>query len=179
VENLLLWIGSTLLYFVVFVTYMIRKRPTKLPYPRWVWSMKRLGIIALLTLPVNFDGHVVTVFGNAVGEKSVWSVASLYQKGGDVTVSVMALYQKAERLTFAFVAPLTYQESGRDALNVVGVPSVQNAGERAILGFGIAGIQKARDAAQAIIGLAIYQQAGEKERWFGACFELKAAEEKK
>lgn len=187
-ENLWLWLCSIVLYWVVYEMLIRGAKP-------FDWSMaKSLGVIAFLTLPFNINGNVFTVFGNAVGEKDVFSVASFYQKANGTTITL--------------IAPLTYQDAGDAAVSGVGVPSFQKGAKvglivgvapyqhanrgNSIIFFGLAGQQvsllqsgvvlgfagdqRAGITAQTFIGLAFHQQVGEKERWFATIMPLKADE---
>jgi hypothetical protein len=87
-ENLLIFAITLLSYFSV--SYVI-KRPANL--------IRRLAFITILTIPFNFNGHVITLFGNGVGEKGIYSILSLYQASstsskGDAW-SLFSLYQSS------------------------------------------------------------------------------------
>lgn len=177
-ENLLWWIGSTLVYFITYGTLKYGR-----DWGTWQWSVKSIGVIALLTLPININGHVLTVFGNAVGEKGVYSIASFYQKANGMTLTIFA--------------PLTYQDAGSGtgkaldgAVSMFGIPSIQKGRIVLLMGgiapyqyahetdsdvlVGFAGRQIAPRKTQVYVGLAFQQKVGEKERWFSAFTGLKA-----
>lgn len=81
----------------------------------WVGHIKRVALIALLDLPVNIDGNVFTIAGNATAEKSVYSIFSLYQKAGQDAVTLVGLagYQQAETKAYVPVAIALYQRTGK------------------------------------------------------------------
>jgi len=192
-ENLLLWFVSTATYFVVYLCYGHYNGTALLDSISLGKNMKYLAVIALLALPVNNNGHVFTVFGNAVGEKGVYSIAPFYQKSdGDVV---------------AVLAPLTYQESSKgNAFAIVGIPSYQSAkestglfvgiapyqksangrpgvlfgiagrqeGRSVFVGFGLGGYQKATIEAQSFLSLVFFQRVGEKTRSFAVFSTLSA-----
>ncbi len=51
-----------------------------------------------IALPINIGGNVFTIAGNAVAEKNVYSIFSVYQKAGQNAVTLIGLapYQRAE-----------------------------------------------------------------------------------
>jgi len=67
-------------------------------------AAKRLAPLALLCLPFNINGNVITVLGNAKAEKSIFSVFSLYQNASNVAVAVLAGYQNASENAVAVLA---------------------------------------------------------------------------
>jgi len=158
-ENLALWLLATvgcslvalIYYFCVPESYNFRR------------TCKTIALIALLTLPVNVNGYVFTIAGNAVGEKGVYSLFSLYQKSDGSVVT--------------FIGLLGYQEAGHAALTFVGVSGYQRAGRDALAGIGLSGYQEAGRDARTLMGLSFLQRAGELERWFGAFVPLHAPTE--
>lgn len=125
-------------------------------------TLKAAGLLSVLCLPVNINGNVFTVIGNAESEKSVWSVCSLYQKAEENAVTVFGLagYQQAEKDAVTFIGLAGYQLAREDTITVGGLAGYQQAGKIAGVGFGLAGYQQARISAMNFIGLAGYQQAG-------------------
>ena len=135
-ENLMWFAATVSVYSVVWCWIQM---PKKL-----VGYAQRAGLLALLCAPVNINGNVFTMLGNAVSEKNVFSVCSLYQKAGQNAVTFFGLSG--------------YQSAGQDAVTFFGLSGYQSAGQDAMTG----------------IGLAIYQRAGEKTRSFGAFTRLSA-----
>lgn len=125
---------------------------------------KRLFIsLAFLCLPVNINGNIFTVFGNAVSEKSVYSVWSFYQEAKEDAGSIFGLtaYQKAGRDALIAFGLVGYQKAEKnDALIMAGFPIYQKAGNVSLVLFGGAGFQNAKYANLGF-GLFIYQKATE------------------
>ena len=154
--NLYLFLLSTAVYFLGFWFFHSREKDLK-------YNIKAAAVIALLSLPVNVNGYVFTVIGNAEG-KYVYSLASFYQKAEQDAVTLVGIsgYQKAEM----------------SAWTIVGVSGYQQAGKNAGIMIGISGYQRAEMSAWTIVGVSGYQQAGigdkTNKRVFGAFFPLKA-----
>lgn len=118
--NIALWLVTTGAYFVFSV---------------FIWkcvgltaALKRLGLVALLCLPVNVNGYVFTVLGNAVGEKGVYSVCSVYQeseKGSVVSIVGLTAYQKAKRTALIIGGVVGFQQSDEDVAVVAGIAGFQ------------------------------------------------------
>lgn len=155
-----------------------------------------LGIIVLLALPVNINGYVFSIAGNAVGERGVYSLASFYQKSGGDAFSVLgfgyqeatkdalviagiSIYQKAETVWFGFgisgYQEATEEEEGKDGAGVLfGISAYQKSSSIAWVAVGISGYQEATAGVVTLLGVTVYQKAGEKTRAFGAIVPLKA-----
>ena len=148
----------------------------------WKKQVRRMALVALLVLPINIGGDVFTFAGNAIAEKSIYSIFSLYQKAEQNATTIISLaYQKTGQnaVTFAGLAyqqagqdavtivGLTYQKAGRDAVTAAGL-TYQKAGRDAVTIVGLAGYQKAERETKVPIAIAIYQRVGEKTRTFGA-----------
>src|SRR3989344_8892914 len=104
-ENILIFLCTVMLYGGAFCVFAPLGRPKK-----WAFS---IALISLLSLPININGNVFTVIGNAKSEKSVYSVFSLYQHAGEDAVTIFSL--------------AGYQKTGRNALTFVGVSVGQTA----------------------------------------------------
>ena len=167
-ENLGLFVLTTLVYSGVWC-YL--KRPNGL-----LGYARRAGLMALLCLPININGNVFTVLGNAVSEKSVFSLCSLYQKAEKDAGTIIGLsgYQSAGQNAVTFIGLSGYQKAGQTALTGIGLSGYQSAGRDAMTGFGLSGYQSAGQNAVTYIGLAVYQKAGQKSRTFGAFTKLSA-----
>ncbi len=190
-ENILLFAGTVIIYYLILFIVFYEKPVLCTP------QVKRIALIALLALPINIGGNVFTIAGNAVAEKSIYSIFSFYQKAGQDAFTVMGFpYQKAGRnavtifgipyqeaeqnaATFCGLAHqkassnaitifgLAYQQAGRDAVMVVGL-AYQQAKRDADVLFGLAVYQRAENSAGVPIAIALYQRVGEKTRAFGA-----------
>lgn len=124
----------------------------------------RLCILALLSAPFNIGGNIFTVLGNALSEKSVYSVTSVFQdakKGDAITLFSPFGFQYAEKgsaLTlFGVVAD---QRAGVESVLGVGIVVFQKSSKKALVPFGIVGLQDARNAFVAL-GIVGRQKASE------------------
>jgi hypothetical protein len=121
------------------------------------WNFKKwckvLGVVTVLCIPFNINGHVFTVAGNAVGEKGVYSIFSFFQQSGGHTITIASpfTWQNAGGKAFQF-AGITVQNAGNDAFQFAGI-TVQNVGNNALQLAGIAWQNAAKNAMQ-IIGIA-------------------------
>lgn len=158
--NIYLFIGSVILYYVVYEIWWFTATET-LTFD-FRLNFKALGIIALLCLPVNIGGHVFTVLGNAQGKNGVYSVASLYQESesGDTLALFSSGYQRADgdaTTCFGFSA---YKDAGRDAaVTVLGISAYERGGRDAIVAFGVSGYQQAERHAGMMVGIPAYQRS--------------------
>lgn len=133
----------------------------------WKKQVRRMALVALLVLPINIGGDVFTFAGNAIAEKSIYSIFSLYQKAEQNATTIIGLaYQKTGQNAVTF-AGLAYQQAGQDAVTGIGL-AYQKAGQDAVTIVGLAGYQKAERETKVPIAIAIYQRVGEKTRTFGA-----------
>ena len=174
-ENLALWVFSVLAYEMLFLAVWETWQGTDMSWRQYVAG---LGIAALLTLPVNVNGHVFTLFGNATGEKGVYSISSLYQRSDGNVISLIGLtgYQKAGQNAVAILGIAGYQEAGQDAAAGVGIVGYQKAGRKTTLLIGLSGYQEAGHWALTIAGIAGYQKVGSATRTFGAIVPLETPE---
>lgn len=149
-ENILLFVLTVFLYSAI-----------------WIWLsppgsfgkyVKRVALIALLSVPININGRVFTVIGNAAGEKSVFSVFSLYQRADGDAVTFLGLSG--------------YQRAGNNAVTGAGISGYQRAGNEAVTILGLSGYQRAGNA-QTIVGIAFYQNVEGNTRAFGVGSMLK------
>ena len=151
--NLVLFFVTTVVYYVfgwfVFSLYDL--------YPH----KKALALCALLALPVNINGHVFTIVGNAQGEKGVYSLMSFYQQAdqGDTLALAFAGYQQAGEDALVGFGLSVYQQAKRDAEIILGLSGYQRAGKDAIVGFGLSVYQQAKEKTEVFFGLSGYQQA--------------------
>ena len=144
-ESILLFALTTgIYYFIWFISTH---------QAHWTKHVKRIALVALLVLPLNINGNVFTIAGNAVAEKSVYSIFSIYQKAGQNAFTLIGL---------------AYQKAGRNAITGIGLAGYQKAEQNAVIGLGIAGYQKAGQHTETLIAIALYQRVGEKTRAFGA-----------
>lgn len=171
-ENIWLFLGTVILYstLTLFIDHLEYNKPL---YFRWKRFAKQVAIIALLVLPLNINGNIITIAGNAIAEKNIFSFFSLYQKAGHDAFAIFSIiYQEAERDTVTMFG-LTYQKAGRDTVTGVGLAGYQKAVRDTNIGIGLAGYQSAEREATSIIAIALYQRVGEKTRTFGAFSSLK------
>ena len=136
-QNIAWFVFTVFVYAAVWMTF----RPSK----DFAQHLKRIALLVVLCIPLNINGNVFTVMGNATAEKDIYSVFSLYQKAGDNAYTIIGL--------------AGYQQAGNGAVTVVGVASYQQAGNTVVTGVGIAGYQQARYT-WTPIGLTGYQKAG-------------------
>src|SRR3989338_6635158 len=68
----------------------------------------------LLALPIDIGGNVFTIAGNAVAEKNIYSLFSVYQQAGQDAVTGLGLeiYQKAGRGARVPISIALYQRVG-------------------------------------------------------------------
>ena len=162
-ENLWLYLCSVVVYFlvwllIVFYNFCYDRKVSPFVFAKW---RKTLGIIALLCIPFNFGGYVFTVMGNAVGEKAVYSIFSVYQNSPNGnTVAVFGL-------------PII-QKSGNEAVVLVGIAN-QKAENNAAVAVGIAN-QKAENEAFVLVGIA-NQKSGKDAAVFAGIANQKAENE--
>lgn len=156
--NLVLFLVSTVGYYL-FGWFLHNRymRCDESPYPH----KQALAICALLALPVNINGHVFTIAGNAQGEKGIYSLASLYQKtdNGNAYALVFSGYQQAAGNAVIFLGFSGYQQAGGNTATVVGVSGCQLAGESAVTLVGVSGYQRARLETVTGLGFSGYQHA--------------------
>ena len=125
----------------------------------------------LLALPIDIGGNVFTIAGNAVAEKNIYSLFSVYQQAGQDAVTGLGLaYQRAGQNAVTGLG-LAYQRAGQNAVTGLGL-AYQRAGQNAVTGLGLAIYQKAGRGARVPISIALYQRVGEKTRAFGAFLSL-------
>jgi len=168
-ENLWLYLGSVVVYFlvwllIVFYNFCYDRKVSPFVFAKW---RKTLGIIALLCIPFNFGGYVFTVMGNAVGEKAVYSIFSVYQNspnGNTVAVFGLPIIQKAENGAFVLVG-IANQKSGNDAAVFAGIAN-QKSGNDAAVFAGISVMQVSKTRARTVLGIALYQRVRDKVRTF-------------
>lgn len=169
-ENIVIFLGTVALYLtaIVCVDSLYFNKPI------WNYSWKRcakmLALVALLTLPLNINGNVFTIAGNATAEKSVYSIFSFYQSAGQDVLTIFGLagYQQAGQDAETTIGLAGYQNAGRDTMTALGLAGYQNAGRNAVTALGLAGYQRAERNAIAGMAIALYQRVGEKTRAFGA-----------
>ncbi|MBI2057466.1 MAG: hypothetical protein HYT63_00560 [Candidatus Yanofskybacteria bacterium] len=165
-DNISLFLISILFYFVVSEIFidcrvLVYNEINEIDL---VKILKKLGIIILLCLPVNINGNVFTIMGNAIAEKSVYSVLSFYQKATDgVVFSFFGLgnVQFAKEDTFVFLGLPSYQKAGNAAFVFAGFPLYQEANE-IFVAFGGAAIQKSKEFSAVFLGIVGYQNSGKK-----------------
>lgn len=79
-NNIELFVATTAVYFIIWkLSQIFSLDPDVISLQR---IFRELAIIALLCLPLNINGNVFTVLGNAESPKNAYSVFSLYQKAG-------------------------------------------------------------------------------------------------
>lgn len=171
--NLYLFVGSVVFYYVV-LCIVIKGKLNKF------LGLKTLVVLVLLCLPFNFNDYVVTVIGNAEGEKGVYSILSLYQgskNGNTFTLLGIPIYQKAGKQASTVIG-IPIQKAEEVAINFIGIGVYQNAEEVGNI-IGISIYQKAKQTAVSGIGFAFYQKIVDEkdemlvERFFGTFSILK------
>lgn len=142
-ENLVLFSATFIVYFVVSCWLKqpgtaVEKQPAL-----FMEYVKRGGLVALLCIPFSIKDNVITVLGNAVSQKNIISLCSIYQRAqGDTTALVFSGWQSAGRDAITGIISV-YQRAGSDA--VTGIFSMyQKAGRDAGIGIGFAGYQSAK-----------------------------------
>lgn len=155
------WYYVSLYFYDIVGTHNTNKYyGLKVPISTW---LKRFAVVALLAMPINIDGNVFTVIGNAKAEKSIYSVASVYQNAGKNAVAFISapvIFQKAGGWAFTFLG-ITFQNAEHDANMGLGISIRQTAGDDAMLIVGISLYQQAGRDAVAIGGISVYQMAKE------------------
>lgn len=154
-ENILLFLVTVTVYFTTIVCLDSYKSNKSIWNYSWKKSAKRLAFVALLALPLNINGNVFTIAGNATADKNMFSFFSLYQNAGQNAGTVLGL---------------AYQNAGQDAGTFFGL-AYQNARQDAVTVFGLA-YQKAKMSAKVPLAIALYQRVGEKTRAFSAFSSL-------
>lgn len=155
-ENITLFVITVFAYYVVWFLWESRERWTE----RIALSkeVKRIALVMLLALPININGDVFTIAGNAVAEKSVLSLFSVYQWAGNNALSLVNIgYQKSGYNSAAIIG-FNYQESGHNSLSQMEI-GFQKANNDAINGVGVVYQQALRDTST-FFSIA-YQRAGE------------------
>lgn len=193
-ENISLFVTSIIIYFLVTEIY----EPTSFFLFFDVFDvsrgLKKLGIIALLCLPINIDGNVFTVAGNAVAEKNIFSVFSFFQeaKNGSA-VSILGIgnvqiveknaltflgfpfYQRANRAFVAFGGAIFQVSKEMSTVNL-GIAVYQRSEKTTGIDMGIAGYQNAGKKAESLFALTLYQKVQNKNRSFAVFSSLTAPE---
>lgn len=124
-------------------------------------NAKELVVVALLCLPLNINGNVFTILGNAKSSKDIYSAFSLYQNAKIDAVSIFGtVFQKADRDAFVIIGIAGYQEAGHDAFLGGGLSGYQKGGNDVGAFFGISAFQKSSGDIVNLIGLVGYQEAG-------------------
>lgn len=155
--NLCLYILTTTVYlgaWCAWSEYTRKKFSARL-------MLKMVAWVLVLCLPLNINGNIFTVLGNAVSEKSVYSICSLYQKAEQNAFSIIGIggVQKANKGEALICLGITLsQEAGKEAATCLGITLCQEAGQGAVTAVGIVGFQKAKNCS-VLIGLAGYQTA--------------------
>ena len=150
-ENIFLFVLTVVTYFSVWNFIKFTSKPDGVAK-----YLKRIALIALLALPININGNVYTVAGNATAKENVISLFSLYQRAGKNAITILGP---------------SYQQAGQDAVTIIGL-SYQRAGEDAVTGVGFMAYQQASYMAKVPIAIALYQRVGEKTRSFAAFSKL-------
>ena len=146
-ENSVLFVVTFIVYFVVSCLLVqpgaIDEKEKQPPLFTVMDYMKRAAWVALLVAPFSIMGNVVTVFGNAISQKSVISVCSIYQRAkGDATALVFSGWQSAGGNAVTGVFSVGQVAVG-DAVS--GIFSMyQSAGRDVGIGIGFSGYQSAR-----------------------------------
>ncbi len=134
-ENFSIFAVTVIFYFLVVVIFK--------GFPETLRSyVKNAVIIALLCLPININGNVYTLIGNAKGEENV--------------TSVFSVYQDAEKHASTLIL-IGYQHSGENARAGFFVGK-QSAEKKAFSVF-FAGSQHAKEKAGAFVGVFLTQKS--------------------
>lgn len=137
--------GTALINLALFIvnTTILLIAYESTTYPAsWSKSLKHLTIVALLSLPVNINDNIYTIFGSAVSDQDVCSVFSIFQS--------------AERNAFAGLGSI-YQEAKNNAATIVGLSVYQHAGNHACLLGGISVVQISEKHAAIAVGINVLQ----------------------
>ena len=85
----------------------------------------------LLALPIDIGGNVFTIAGNAVAEKNIYSLFSVYQQAGQDAVTGLGLaYQRAGQNAVTGLGLAIYQKAGRGARVPISIALYQRVGEK-------------------------------------------------
>jgi len=173
-DNIILWVSTVSVYHLLLLLLASIK-------PQWVhpldsrtyvrtnlgWHLKRVGLMALLCLPLNINENVFTVFGNAKSSKNIYSLASFYQKAEGHAVNIFGVggVQHAKDFAITGVGVVLCQESTNDeAILPVGICLAQNGHKIAGILFGGSGIQESsRGLATTFLGINGLQVASNTE----------------
>lgn len=166
-DNTLLFAVTVVAYSVIWALFdAITDEP--IPFRQGL-TVKRMAWMMILCLPVNINGNLFTVIGNAKSSRDIYSVGSLYQKAtGDAVTMLGAGYQRAGRDAINTMGLAGYQNADRDAEVAIGYAGYQKAGRDAITFIGATGCQKAKNKSLLGLGLVVYQsEGGGKEKILG------------
>lgn len=170
-ENIMIFAFTVIIYFTAWFVFTARFFVNiNLNLMSWSKYAKVLALVTLLALPLNIDGNVFTIAGNATAEKSVYSIFSLYQRAEYDAVTIIGLvgYQEAGQDAGTVFGLAGYQKAKRDAVIGIGFAGYQKAERDAATVVGLSGYQQAKHKAELVLAIALYQRVGEKTRAFGA-----------
>lgn len=119
----------------------------------WAWatffggSWLAFGLIALACIPFNTNGNVWTLFGNAVSDRNIYSVWSLYQSAGEKALSLIGF---------------TIFQKGNEAETFVGLVLAQWGEKDVFIGLGLALFQGSNEGDATICGGLALVQGGKR-----------------
>ncbi len=151
-KNILLWIATTIAYFLLLCAVGGSTVSGHL--------VLTLTVVALLCAPFNINGNIFTVLGNAESEKNNFSLVSIYQKAGKSAFALTNLFQEAGKNAWIITGLCISQKASQEANFGIGVITVQAAGTEARTCFALALIQTAEQGnAVELFGLTLLQCA--------------------
>lgn len=144
--NIILFAVTTGAYAFILFAFLDLFTSVDLRAKPFGYFAKRLALVALLCLPLNINGNVFTMLGNAQSDKN--------------TLSLFSVYQKAERDTVSLFGSIA-QFAGNNAIVAIGIAGWQEANNEAIIGFGLNGYQKSNKDAGGFVLISGYQESKE------------------
>ncbi|OGM99226.1 MAG: hypothetical protein A2915_02850 [Candidatus Yanofskybacteria bacterium RIFCSPLOWO2_01_FULL_41_34] len=157
-QNIINFSLTTILHFIIWLIFSMRGLHVKRK-PKYA---KEFAIVALLCLPLNINGNVFTVLGNASSSNNIYSIFSLYQKADQDAFSLLGgIYQEAGYDATTFLGFEVYQKAGHDNVLVIGLSGYQKAENKNLLGIGISVFQNSKKESGSIMGLIGYQKSND------------------
>ncbi len=138
-NNLTIFFANVTLFFLIWFFVITPEKFQSLAY-----YIKGLAIVALLCMPLNINGTVITVLGSAQAKN---------------VISVFSVHQDAEDKAFALVGS-GYQRAGKSATTLFGFSVYQMADKTNMLA-GASFCQKSKSGATVWVGFSGHQEASE------------------
>ncbi len=155
-KNVVLFVATVALYFSSWFVWFLFYYSSE---PSFETCIIVASSLLLLCVPFNIGGNIFTVLGNAVSEKSIFSVLSLYQKANKNAFSLVSLYQKADGSTVSVFGFLGYQDAGDDAFMFSGISIYQRSNIETVLFVGFSLYQEGSGDIIHAVGISLYQRA--------------------